>query len=522
MATKTVTIINLLSAGAGVPFAPPAVVGFLGGIFECINYIWYFGDGETSREVNPVHVYTMPGVYTIIRVCVDENGVEHYYVYENLIEVSDYGISDDSSKCDKCYRLPVLPGDGYGVSEYQDNDRPGFDWLWPQSDVGTQIGYDEQRQELALVCDEKTQEIYQINDPEVWRDREGYRYGGNVIKRQIWEKAHRALAGEHETIKANEFHVILKPYDYANRGAPGFNATGYPTGAKLDMGMFLDGEQRLPEASATGIPENGDIVFDHPFEARSMQPRYTMYGAPYYLTQFISNYSDVDKAGSPSQRTMLEDGYQVELSSMPLFRITRNFNPYRNVATSRDATRGAVSDTAAEGPDGKTYSALLFYGAGAFLRDTTPHQTPNGPEERINSDFGAMAWVNSMFTNSTLFVVGSLTIQVTIVAGVYAIVVTDGINPALTATLAFTGGVWTHLAIVRSGMEWRVYENGVLVTRQAIVTVVDYGSTILFGNNAAMLAADICVLPRAPSADALVYYHNDVVNRGGKVCLPPF
>jgi hypothetical protein len=71
-------------------------------------------------------------------------------------------------------------------------------------------------------------------------------------------------------------------------------------------------------------------------------------------------------------------------------------------------------------------------------------------------------------------------------------------------------------------MEWRVYENGVLVTRQAIVTVVDYGSTILFGNNAAMLASDICVLPRAPSADALAYYHNDVVNREGKVCLPPF
>ncbi|MEL7535414.1 MAG: PKD domain-containing protein, partial [Bacteroidota bacterium] len=39
-----------------------------------VSWFWDFGDGNTSTAANPNHVYTIPGVYTIILTTTDNNG----------------------------------------------------------------------------------------------------------------------------------------------------------------------------------------------------------------------------------------------------------------------------------------------------------------------------------------------------------------------------------------------------------------------------------------------------------------
>lgn len=45
---------------------PPLTVSFTDStVGEHDSWTWYFGDGDSSYEANPVHVYTAPGVYTV-------------------------------------------------------------------------------------------------------------------------------------------------------------------------------------------------------------------------------------------------------------------------------------------------------------------------------------------------------------------------------------------------------------------------------------------------------------------------
>ena len=44
------------------------------GAFRVVSYEWDFGDGETSNERNPVHVYDKPGTYKVKLTITSEDG----------------------------------------------------------------------------------------------------------------------------------------------------------------------------------------------------------------------------------------------------------------------------------------------------------------------------------------------------------------------------------------------------------------------------------------------------------------
>lgn len=51
------------------------------------EYLWDFGDGETSTLKNPIHDYTSPGIYTV-SLTVTRNGESHTITKQNLITVT--------------------------------------------------------------------------------------------------------------------------------------------------------------------------------------------------------------------------------------------------------------------------------------------------------------------------------------------------------------------------------------------------------------------------------------------------
>lgn len=53
---------------------------------EITSWDWDFGDGQSSTQQSPTHVYTVPGLYTV-RLTVGDGSISDYYEEEDLIQV---------------------------------------------------------------------------------------------------------------------------------------------------------------------------------------------------------------------------------------------------------------------------------------------------------------------------------------------------------------------------------------------------------------------------------------------------
>jgi len=73
-----------------------------------LNHLWDFGDGETSVEKNPTHLYTTEGVYTVCLTVTDKFDCVSTICRENSVDIADpvAGFSVDSTFA-SCPPLPV-------------------------------------------------------------------------------------------------------------------------------------------------------------------------------------------------------------------------------------------------------------------------------------------------------------------------------------------------------------------------------------------------------------------------------
>lgn len=359
-----------------------------------VKWHWDFDDGDTSSEKNPIHVFLMTGVYEVVLIREDLYG--NQFTSKFKIRVYDYdytGNNPNASITDKCYRLPVKPGDGYGVSDFRDSENPGEDWIWPPARKGAAICFDQNQREIALVINSKTREVFQINNPDIWQDRVGIDYqDGKPIIAEVHQKSHKAANGEHIAIVHTETHAFFEAFRKDLAGESGYTSRGLPTGFRVDLQMHKNNEEIL-EKKTLNVPLDGDIVFQEKLEAKKLQLRAKIYRAPWLLTEFLNDFDTIDKAGQPSLRQMTETGYQLDISSMPLLHISRSYFPLLNRATGKNATG---SYTLVVGPDGREYSAL-YLETGQSISDTLT--------EDMDGDFTLMCWFKG--SDGTLWEVGT-------------------------------------------------------------------------------------------------------------------
>ncbi|MFO7789717.1 MAG: PKD domain-containing protein [Bacteroidales bacterium] len=103
-----------------------------GGVID--NYVWTFGDGESSSEENPVHEYSQAGSFNIMLEATNENGCSSYYSQENAIMLSDTPvISIDANPQSWCYS----PVDVNFNSEITVSGSLGYDVEWDFGDGNT-------------------------------------------------------------------------------------------------------------------------------------------------------------------------------------------------------------------------------------------------------------------------------------------------------------------------------------------------------------------------------------------------
>lgn len=76
-----------------------------------VQYLWDFGDGTTSNEMNPIHIYQTNGSYTCTLKITDSSGKEKTDFVEILAKrnkAPDIGISINYKTMDRKY-IPILP-----------------------------------------------------------------------------------------------------------------------------------------------------------------------------------------------------------------------------------------------------------------------------------------------------------------------------------------------------------------------------------------------------------------------------
>jgi PKD repeat protein len=110
---KTITKQNLVNITNGVfaffdyytasPCSVPVLATFINYSISnnVTNYFWDFGDGQTSTDMFPLHLYTAPGLYTVSLTATSANGCNNTYTRQNgiMIGVVKADFSTPSVEC---------------------------------------------------------------------------------------------------------------------------------------------------------------------------------------------------------------------------------------------------------------------------------------------------------------------------------------------------------------------------------------------------------------------------------------
>ncbi len=99
-----------------------------------VSWSWNFGDGNFSDERNPRHVYSSPGVYTVMLTVEDESGLRGSYYKEITVQPRNYLPTADFTF------LPKEPKAGEEVSfadKSYDRDGSIVSWSWDFGDGAT-------------------------------------------------------------------------------------------------------------------------------------------------------------------------------------------------------------------------------------------------------------------------------------------------------------------------------------------------------------------------------------------------
>ena len=94
----------------GIKNEPVQFTGSADGGYPPYDYLWSFGDGETSEEQNPIHEYDMAGNYTITLTVTDDN--------ETTVSDTTYAVIRESNDPPS---IPVIDGEtqGYYGESYE-------------------------------------------------------------------------------------------------------------------------------------------------------------------------------------------------------------------------------------------------------------------------------------------------------------------------------------------------------------------------------------------------------------------
>lgn len=97
---------------AALPESSESPVSFVNHSVAAVSYTWDFGDGASSVEEHPVHIYTAPGIYEVLLKAVSADGCEDHFALSVDVPEGTTGLSPDAAT--QVIGLLVYPNPGHG------------------------------------------------------------------------------------------------------------------------------------------------------------------------------------------------------------------------------------------------------------------------------------------------------------------------------------------------------------------------------------------------------------------------
>lgn len=325
-------------------------------------YNWIFGDGESSNEETPVHIYTKPGVYDVVlRVRID--GLWYEETKKHYIQV--FGLGTVVSYTNRSFTLAVLPSQGIGFSENTES------WPMPEAGGGPIFFHDDDNQPHLVVQDADDgyeYDILQRDGPEntgvtkKWKDKVAADGSGGVDLTPLLRFVADVGTFEHFWLRHSISHIYARSANEDKyRGAEGYDDAGFPDGIELLLKFFVDGERVTEERKVKNIPITGNVTTDHHVQGHRIQLEVSANMGAHAIVGRKSEYIVTDKLDGTG--VMTEDDYQEEFSN-PLQWFSRG--PYQQYSFI-DRSTGSELDTdeqakltRCQGPDGYAESAVQF------------------------------------------------------------------------------------------------------------------------------------------------------------------
>lgn len=136
---KTITILpKPVSAFTATPVSScrvPVTVSFANTSAGATTSFWNFGDGSTSTVVNPTHIYTTPGVYTVSLVSANATGCTDTLIRSQYIDISQPQITISNLPKKGCAPLPVA----FSATISSNDPVTGYLWNFGDGTTSTEI-----------------------------------------------------------------------------------------------------------------------------------------------------------------------------------------------------------------------------------------------------------------------------------------------------------------------------------------------------------------------------------------------
>jgi len=457
------------------------------------KFLWLFGDGESSTERNPYHVYKMPGEYTAVRIRTYPDGSEDRNYF--LIRGYDWDLVGDGihvTFANRCFRTPVSPMQGVGISEYG-----GEHWLYPEAYVSVCNATDRNNITISIVLDTRTGRHFRIAVKNQWLDRLdnfGYVFGGFEIPCRFKLKEHMSNQGEFEDVEHIETYIYMRPHQKTDRELDGYRADSFRDEFEVDMNMYVD-DETAEDAVIKKVPLKADYVMRKKIRASRIQAEIITSASSFRCVGVQQRVEEIDKKPGTTRNTKSETNWQREFRT-PDFWISRDSTrPILNRATGVNC--GGSYNSLITGPDDVPNSALFFGASDGLTFNLTPGS--------VNT---LSWWISGISSDVTVWQFANNSIRIIFQGGAYNLSV-----GGRTIRLDWDGVSWIFLAVVFQGDEFRVYMNKTAMGRFD-GTVTTGGGTVLMQNSAGNIFDARRVL-RQISKDALDYYYDTIGEDGG-------
>lgn len=479
------------------------------------SYFWDFGNGRYSYEKDPVHIYVMPGVYTVTLQISDTICGTLEFTFNVYVTDWDYVGGLNVSSTNKCLRYSMQPSRGFGWSEFG-----GDHWPFPEARVGTLKILDDLEQERLLVFDRLSGVIHELGVRDVFQDASDGDYGGYEIDSRL-EFREEIGSARHYFLRSIEHHPEFVPYNEDNKNASGYTPAGFRQAMEVHFALRKDGD--LTDTMKTrDIPLNGDITFKYDDEAHRWQPVVYTTASGWRLVGNRNYYERLDKAAEPNKRVMSEQDYQVQLANMAVH-CGRQSLPYAKTQTSgvnqsisNLATGLAFTgsyDSYVSGPDGRAGSALKFLAGQGLTSQSTVS---------LSGNFAVAVWVRKPEGTVTLMDQAGGFSASLVPAADWALRFSDGAGNDESIDLEWDENEWVLFVVQRNDGLIQMYQNSSLIFSQDIGASVDYSGQVRVMNNCEAEVFEARLVNGALSAGTVRHHYEDVTRHQGKATCALF